>query len=367
MAMDKIITIDFPRVLFCIDTLNGGGAEKLLIRYVNVLNKNREINITLLVLRRYGELLSEVQSDVAIYFYSDMTPDEREKFNKLEFDVEIAFLESFASRFIANKVSKAFKVGWIHTDLLNNNWCVRCFPDGRQEEIYNMLDNIVCINRYCKDCFIKAFPSLEDKTITCNNILDFESMDMAILTNTPNKVPTFSFVGRLVREKHPELALLAFIELLNKGIICKLKFIGEGNLGQSLLEFCRLHRLSDYVNFCGYLSSPYNEMAQSTAILSLSDIEGGPLTIAEAYYMGIPSISTHSGGADSFMKLYGGVIMTERNSKALANIMEELMDSDFHKSIKVQINPNAVRKDFSESNFLELIDFWISNAKYKHG
>ena len=147
--MDKLNASSFPNLLFCIDTLNGGGAEKLLLRYIEILNKNRHVNITLLVLRKYGELLSEVPSYVTLYFYSEMTPKERENFNNREFDIEIAFLESFASIFIANRVSKAFKIGWIHTDMLNNNWCTRCFPVGKQEETYDMLDYIVCINPYC--------------------------------------------------------------------------------------------------------------------------------------------------------------------------------------------------------------------------
>lgn len=361
--MDKLKAIYPPSVLFCIDTLNGGGAEKLLIRYVKLLNSAKDINITVLVLRRYGVLVSEIPSDVEICFYNNMTPDERNNFNKREFDIEIAFLEGYASRFIAEKASKSFKVGWIHTDLFNNNWCRGCFPDVKQENIYNMLDQIVCINPYCTECFIKAFPSLKHKTITCNNILDFESMDSALLTNTPNKVPIFSFVGRLVREKHPELALLAFIELLDKGIQCNLKFIGEGYLGQPILEFCNSHGLSDYVSFCGYLSNPYSDMAQSTAVLSLSDIEGGPLTIAEAYYMRIPSISTHSGGADAFNRLYGGVLLTDRTTNAIARHMEHLIDDKFRKTIQSRINPDAIKNNFSQSKFFKLIDFWLAKSK----
>ena len=83
--------------------------------------------------------------------------------------------------------------------------------------------------------------------------------------------------------------------------------------------------------------------------------------------MGIPYICTHSSGADSFKNIYGGVIMTERNPKVLANIMERLMDKNFHQSFAEQINTNAIRRDFSESNFLDLIDVWISKAKYKQG
>lgn len=363
--MDKLKNI--PEILFCIDSLNGGGAEKLFLRYINILNYNRDVRITILVLRKYGELLAELPSDVDIYFYMEMSPDERVKFNKREFDVEIAFLESLASRFVANKDSKAFKVGWIHTDMFNNNWCVGCFPEGQQENTYSLLDSIVCINAYCRDCFTEAFPSTRGKTIICNNILDFASMDVALANRQSPSIPTFSFVGRLVEEKHPELALFAGRELLNKGISFRLNFIGDGYMKQDLIGFCKSNGLSDMVQFNGYLSSPYKEMACSSCILSLSDIEGGPLTIAEGYYMGIPSICTHSGGADSFKSLYGGVIMTERNPKGLANIMESLVDKNFHKSIAEQIIPDVIRRDFSESNFLELIDVWITNAKYKHG
>lgn len=38
------------RILFCIDSLNGGGAEKLLFRYVNILKRYIDCDITLFVL-----------------------------------------------------------------------------------------------------------------------------------------------------------------------------------------------------------------------------------------------------------------------------------------------------------------------------
>ena len=348
--------------------MNGGGAEKLLLRYIKILQKQRQIDMSLMILNGYGVLMQKIPSNVDVYIQNSMSASEKYTFNKEEFDVEIAFLESKAALFIANRQSQAIKVGWIHTDMLNNNWCNSCFPTGKQEAIYSLLDYIVCINHYCTECFITAFPSISYKTITCNNILDFDLMDSVLDRDyIMPKIPTFTFIGRLVNEKHPELAILALIELLRRGFDAKISFIGEGYLQKLLMDLCSRYGLCNSVEFLGYISNPYKFMIRCTAILSLSEIEGGPLTLAEGYYLGIPSISTHSGGADSFKNLYGGVVMTERNPKGLANIMESLMDNNFHKSIKAQIIPNAIRRDFSESNFLDLIDAWISKAKYKQG
>lgn len=350
--------------------MNGGGAEKLLLQYIKILQMHRKVDVSLMILNGYGVLMQKIPSDVNVYIQNSMSAYELHAFNMTEFDVEIAFLESKAAVFIANRQSLSIKVGWIHTDMLNNNWCKDCFPIGKQEAVYSMLDYIVCINNYCTECFVKVFPSISYKTITCNNILDFDLMDSVMEGDHVNlipRIPRFTFIGRLVNEKHPELAILALIELLRRGYDAQLSFIGEGYLQSLLMDLCSRYGLDNNVEFLGYISNPYKIMMGSTAILSLSEIEGGPLTIAEGYYMGIPSICTHSGGTDSFKSLYGGVIMTERNPKGLANIMESLTDKNFHKSIVEQIIPDAIRRDFSESNFLELIDVWISNAKYKHG
>ena len=290
------------RILFCIDTLNGGGAEKLLLRYIDILSNHRDYHVTLLVLRKFGELTREIGSSIELFYDNEMSSTERAEFNKLHFDIEIAFLESLAIRRIVEKPSSAVKIGWIHTDMLNYNWCRDCFPPEQQEIYYCHLDYIVCINEYCKSCFDKAFPKASIKTIVCNNILDFKLLDATknINKNQKDGIHRISFVGRLIREKHPELAVYAIYLLREHGHKVVLDIIGSGYLEVALKDLVKRLNLDNYVTFHGYLTNPYHIIKQSVVLLSLSDIEGGPLTIAEAYYMGIPSIASHSGGADAF-------------------------------------------------------------------
>lgn len=355
------------RILFCIDSLSGGGAEKLLLRYIHILTEHYNCDITLFVISGYGALMSSIPGNIRCYVGDALTDEEATAFNHLTFDLEIGFLEGRAVKFIALRNTTSIKVGWIHTDMLNNNWCRNYYNDGMQEFMYNAMDFIVCINEYCARQCISAFPDLKGKVLVCNNVLDFSLLDhVKRKQNNPYNIK-LCFAGRLVKEKHPEVAITAVKYLLDWGYAVYLNVLGDGYLYDNLCTLTMRLGIENNVQLLGYMENPYNIIAKSDLLVSVSDIEGGALNIAEAYYLGVPIVASHSGGADDFAKHFGGVLFTDISPSNLANSIAYLFKNNRVKygHLESQIQPKKIKEHFSKNKLIATFDSWLSTLRSK--
>ena len=146
------------KVLFVANTLQIGGAERILVNILKNIDKTK-YDVTFLALVNYGVLVKEIKKIHGIRYiggfdgifkkielnpkskiykienylmqkklkkYANIlknaTPDIYRKFVKDDYDVEIAFLEGRVSKFVSMSTNeKSKKVAWIHTDINNAN------------------------------------------------------------------------------------------------------------------------------------------------------------------------------------------------------------------------------------------------------
>ena len=87
--------------------MNGGGAEKLLLRYIKILQMQRQVNMSLMILNGSGVLMQKIPSNVDVCIQNRMSASEMYALNPEEFDVEIAFLESKAALAILTQTNSA--------------------------------------------------------------------------------------------------------------------------------------------------------------------------------------------------------------------------------------------------------------------
>ena len=143
-------------VLFFIESLAGGGAEKVLSTLVQHFDKSK-LDVTVCVISgdgkyeeevkrncRYKALLSTPSNSLSkvLYFikhhliykwlpmwlvYKMFIPKRN--------DVEVAFVEGFATKILSFSCNKhARKYAWVHTDLSKNHWTVNVYKN-REEEL----------------------------------------------------------------------------------------------------------------------------------------------------------------------------------------------------------------------------------------
>jgi glycosyltransferase involved in cell wall biosynthesis len=111
----------------------------------------------------------------------------------------------------------------------------------------------------------------------------------------------FLFIGRLIPQKNPELALRAFLAALEDNVVSKdfkLLFIGDGELKENLMQIAKSDPNGDQVEFLGFLSQPEVRrlLRRGYALLLSSHIEGMPLVRLEALEFGLCHITTHTSG-----------------------------------------------------------------------
>ena len=125
----------------------------------------------------------------------------------------------------------------------------------------------------------------------------------------PAAAPILLYVGRLSREKSPEVALEAFITLARQLPSLHFVLAGEGPLQESLSVCVQEAKLTSRVHFTGWLpTSELSALYATTNLLLLpSTTETQGLVVGEALAAGTPVVVSDQGGASEFLTLQTGV------------------------------------------------------------
>lgn len=126
--------------------------------------------------------------------------------------------------------------------------------------------------------------------------------------------------------KAPDVVLEALALLKDRGVSCKLTWLGEGkNKGEMQKLASALHLTND-VNFKGNVSREEvdEELKNSDLFLLVSRTEGLPRALIEAMAMGLPCIGTQVGGIPELLDEQ--VLIPADDSRALADKIEFLLN-----------------------------------------
>lgn len=179
------------KVLFFCDELNGGGAERVLLTVLNNLDQNK-FDVKVMSLNKiilppdYPQKISykPVFSDnkfirsIQYKIYQYFSPF---VFYRLfihgHYDVEVAFIEGYATRVISGSTnSKSKKIAWVHIDLINNHWTEIAYKSNDEEcECYKRFDYVVSVSNAVKGAVDFLFPHIK-KSIVLHNPIDSRSI-----------------------------------------------------------------------------------------------------------------------------------------------------------------------------------------------
>ena len=159
------------KVLFMINSMYGGGAEKIFQTLLNNLEPSKyditvySVNQCKIDHKYYPEnikykyifggidestgqiskIITKIKNKINLSRYEKDSPETfYKKFIKEKYDVEVAFIEGYATKIISgsnNKDSK--KIAWVHIDLMENPWTEVAYHSLEEEkECYQKYDNI---------------------------------------------------------------------------------------------------------------------------------------------------------------------------------------------------------------------------------
>ena len=372
------------RLLFLIESLSGGGAEKVLSVLLKHLDSSR-FEATLCCVVDTGKYNEEIQSYVT---YTSILPNPggltswwqklcyRIKY-KLVYnwlplqmvyrlfvpqgrDVEIAFVEGFATRLLSESGSPARKIAWIHTDLVNNHWIEHIYSSRKHEQqSYAQYQAIVGVSETATRAFRQLYgnglPSL-----TLYNPID--SQDILTRSQEPVAVPPKSAatlrlvsVGRFVPQKAFDRLLQIVHRLVQEQRNVELWLLGDGEERSRLEAYIHEHHLDSVVTLWGFQKNPFAYLAQCDLFVCSSYSEGYSTAVTEALILGLPVVTTDCSGMKELLgdNLYG--VITPNEEEALYQGIRTLVDDP---SLRTHYRNQAVRrgKDFSLASLMKPIE-----------
>lgn len=358
------------KILFVIDALVCGGAEKSLIALLGLLNREKyELHLWMLdrggifePLLPEGIIIEErpkynfyeqLRYKLAHYRYSlafrylDLIKKQEHKAETLwkcigsaykvpeeHYDVAVAYQQGFPSFLVATKVKATKKVAWVNINLFNTRYNLDYIC-----KYYDKMDTIVSVSKELDDLLREGLPQYNDKYVCVYDILNPQLIKRQAKEVIPERAlfednTVLVTTGRLAYQKNHLLAVEAAKILRDKGFKFKWLFVGDGEYRPIIEPKIRKYHLEDYVFLIGERINPYPYMALCSVYVQTSSFEGYGLTIAEAKILGRPVVSTDFDVVhDQIVHEQNGLIAEMDAESVAENILRMLNDDALRKTI----------------------------------
>ena len=366
-------------ILFVINSMGCGGAEKSLLSLLSLLDYEK-YDVTLQMLRRGGMFEQLLPPEVHIrkeLDYTTFCSQSMEKqmlsfdfrriaarvrtslflrkntrmrhplhdaqaywkysgaaFDPLPelYDVAVAWGQGTPTHFVAEKVKAKKKLAWVNADyekVGHNKEFDRAY--------YAAFEKIVCVSDKLCQTLRTVFPEYATKMET---IYDINNAGMITsMANQPCDLPrhhnlTLVTVGRLVPQKGYDIAAKAAWLLKNHGVEFHWYIVGDGDRSAIEKDIAR-YEIGDCFTLLGAKENPYPYMKAADIYVQTSKFEGYCLTLAEARMLNIPCVTTNFDVVYAQMIDGDNGLVVEMNAEAVADgIIRLATDQELYQHIK---------------------------------
>ena len=354
------------QLLFIIDSLNCGGAEKSLVSLLPLIDFSK-YGVDLLILdaqrdKHKGVFEKYVPAEVNVldyhlfgetvfdkirkfFHYARLSPQLRlnhrrhgseiywrsahfdHKRMEKHYDVGVAYQQGIPTFFLATKVSARKKIAWINANVYDEgydmDYCHR---------FYDEIDHVVAVSSGLQNILADRSPWIAQK-LTCIYDVVNQELILRLASEPIDDMPGIEgevkivTVGRLAPPKNHLLAVRAARLLKEKGVRFKWYFVGSGPTRKSIEKSIAEYKLQDCVILLGLKANPYPYIAYADLYVQTSSHEGFCITIAEAKTLCRPIVSTNFDVVyDQITDGENGLI-AEMNPKSVSDRIIELLDN----------------------------------------
>lgn len=371
------------KLLFLTESLSGGGAEKVLVTLLKNLDRTK-FEVTLGCVVDSGPYVDEVKPYVC---YKRFLPNPTNLkglslyaykfkykciyqwlpfwlvyylFLPHDSDVEIAFVEGYATKLLAHSTNKkAKKIAWVHIDLNKFHWTQSVFPSKVQEtKSYNEYDVIVAVSNSVKNAFHQCFPLVNQPVVTIYNTIDSSTIiDMSKDGLDYSDADSFKIVsvGRMAQQKAFDRLLHVVSKLKRDGFLFKLWLLGDGEQRKYLEQIIKEEQIEDTVTLWGFQTNPYKYMSKCDLFVCSSIAEGYSTAVTEALILGLPIITTNCSGMAELLKGGECGLITENDEISLYEGLKRILSNsqllEFYRKKSVERG-----KQFSTKRLIEQVD-----------
>ena len=257
---------------------------------------------------------------------------------KKEYDVAIAYSQGMPTYFVANKVRAAKKLAWINTD-----YTTTLYDKELDYEFYKKIDKIVTVSNHTRKSVSEMRSEYLDKVDIIFDIINPKMIrEMAKeyeVTEYDHSIINILTVGRLVGAKGYDRAIEVAYLLKKSGYKFKWFVIGEGPERSKIKELIIKYHLEDCFILLGKKLNPYPYMSNCELYVQTSLKEGFGLTVSEAKILKRPIVCTTFPTAGEIIENgIDGLIVEHDVQSIFYGITKYLDDHCFKEKIKNKLN-----------------------------
>lgn len=331
------------KILFFIETLTGGGAEKVLRDLVNHMDQTK-FDITVQTVWpcdairylapgiRYKSMYASGSRANRLRYRAEAESGLAYRLHiKDDYDIECAYLEMGSTKVMAASTNKrAKKLAWVHCDLSKAVADPQTYA-AKTAPWYAKYDQVVCVSQTVKEQFDKLFQHRFDSVVLHNVIDDAVIQEKALLSLPEGRKKrrlTVLSVGRFTPAKNYMRLLKAHKRLLDEGMEHDLWILGEGPERPMLEQYVAENNLTDSVWMPGFVDNPYPFMREADFLACSSVFEGFSTFLTEGVILGKPIVTTDvSGMRELFGNSEHGLIVENDDEAFLNGMRRMLVDS----------------------------------------
>lgn len=350
------------RILFYINVLNGGGAERVIANLANAFSDGHEIIVLNTYKTENEYVLKEnvthdylekeiLQGNVIVRNYKRIK-NLRGKIKYYNPDIAISFMAEPNIRLLLSTVG------------LKNKLLVSVRNDPKIEyktSLTRFLMKLLCLR---VDGIVfqttdakNYFPTyMQKKSKIIYNPVKKDFYENSYSVNEKNNIVS---VGRLTKQKN-FLFLIRSFALIKDECKDNLYIYGDGEMKDDLIKLIESYKLQDRVFLMGNSSNLPTVLQNYKLFILPSDFEGMPNALMEAMATGLPCISTDCPCGGPKELLDSDCLVEIRNEKELSNKI--LSFSNDYKMLDLLSNKNKLTaKTFHEDNVVKIwMDFITS-------
>lgn len=304
------------KILFLINTLRDGGAEKILVDIVNHLNPE-EYDIEVKLIYKKGVYLDKLNDNIKLSFIagkpgtfmatqvSRILPRLSSEclhklFVKEHYDIEVAFLEGYATKIVAGAPKNVKKIAWVHCDLTKTEWITGVFRSEKGfVECYKKIDEVVSVSQSVQEAFVERFGEITKLIVRYNPVPDKKIRELSnqpIELHADGRKITLVSLGRMTYPKNFMRLLKCVKNVISDGYSVELWLLGEGEEKEKLKQYIEDNHLEEQIKLLGFKKNPYPYIKQANLYVCSSIYEGFSTAATESLILGVPVLTTEVSG-----------------------------------------------------------------------
>ena len=243
------------------------------------------------------------------------------------YDAAVAFIETNSVYYTMDRVTAKKYIVWQHTDYRGTNCCA-----DWDRPYFNRSSRICVLSKEMKEQFLNEFPDLEDRVLIFPNVINHteilsKSDETAEFDDDYRGIRMISS-GTLRQVKGYDVAIRACRRLAEDGLDFRWYVLGSGEQKDRILDEVKRLGLQKHFILLGNKRNPYPYIKRSDIFVQCSYREGFSTTVYEAKCLQKPIVVTDAPGMGNQIKNgVNGLVVPVGDDKKVAEAIRMLMSS----------------------------------------